>query len=487
MDTGERDLVAKEVVDEIEVDLKQYEDEFFDLVLGVESNGPPAAGWQVALGVSSSDSRLMRTSSVAVGQTLQKLCQRENQIKILDDCGGKDGDIKLVSKVDNGFVGKESSVIDIQLEREKLAKENLVNPALPVGINVVEGVKNLFEAKNQDESTIELNGEEFNLKFSRTNLIDSVTTQDIETTELGSLAAPASTPVQLSEVATIKEDIPQSTINRVNGEVINVVQARLVEDWSDEATAGQAIAAVVDYYAENDYQRTDMLGLEDGAIEAYSEGSSEGFAKSFQELIVALLLAIILTYFVLAVFFGSLTMPLVVLYTIPLTFIGIFPAIAYLSLGEFGFLEIIGMIILVGIVENVAIFLVDSARQYMREGMEEKEAIALASAIRMRPVILTNLTATASLAPLALFSEFYRSLSLVIIFGLLTSGLISLITTPILFIFFHWLSKSYREMHWINRVLFFPLFPFYIIYLGFKGRYKVVKVSSSRGVNLYEN
>jgi HAE1 family hydrophobic/amphiphilic exporter-1 len=183
---------------------------------------------------------------------------------------------------------------------------------------------------------------------------------------------------------------------------------------------------------------------------------------------LALFLAIILTYFVLAIFFNSLGQPLVILFTIPLTFLGVFPALATFTPGEFGFLEIIGLIILVGVVENVAIFLIDAARQRINENAwEEKRAISFAAGLRLRPVILTKITAIASLAPLAFLSEFYRSISLVIIFGLITSGFTSLVTTPILFIFFRWLSRAFQALPWWHKILFFPLMPLYIIGMGF--------------------
>jgi HAE1 family hydrophobic/amphiphilic exporter-1 len=206
--------------------------------------------------------------------------------------------------------------------------------------------------------------------------------------------------------------------------------------------------------------------LPEKSIESYSQGGSASALKSFSELGIALLLAIIFTYIALAVFFNSLTQPLVILYTIPLTFTGIFPALGWIGNGEFGFLEIIGLIILVGVVENVAIFLIDAANQNIQAGMSEKRAIALASGIRFRPVILTKITAIASLAPLAFLSEFYRSISLVIIFGLLASGFVSLITTPILFVFFRWLSRTYIKLSWYNKIFFFPLFPIYIIVMA---------------------
>jgi hydrophobic/amphiphilic exporter-1 (mainly G- bacteria), HAE1 family len=212
------------------------------------------------------------------------------------------------------------------------------------------------------------------------------------------------------------------------------------------------------------------LGLPQKAIESYSQGGSASAVKSFKDLGIALLLAIIFTYIVLAIFFNSLTQPLVILYTIPLTFTGIFPALGWLGNGEFGFLEIIGLIILVGIVENVAIFLIDAANQNLAHGMEEKRAITLASGIRFKPVILTKITAIASLAPLAFLSEFYRSISLVIIFGLLASGFVSLITTPILYIFFRWLSREFLKLRWYNKILFFPFMPIYVIVMAYRDK-----------------
>ncbi|MEK7146542.1 MAG: efflux RND transporter permease subunit [Patescibacteria group bacterium] len=161
---------------------------------------------------------------------------------------------------------------------------------------------------------------------------------------------------------------------------------------------------------------------------------------------MALVLAILLIYIVLAVFFESFLLPFVVLYSIPLTFVGVFPALVLLGGGEFGFLEIIGLIILVGLVGNLAIFMIDLAKQKIAQGMDIKQAISEASAVRFRPVLLTKLTVLASLTPLAILSDQYRSLAIVIIFGLLTSGITSLFTTPVLYIFFQSLSRMAKKL-----------------------------------------
>ncbi len=482
VDSSDRELLASEIVENLQADLVDEKAKFFDLSVDVESNGPPASDYQVSIAVNEQDQNLLKKGSLSVSESLEKVCLRDEEILVIENCGANNDDIKLIEKIDNGYEGQENNLIEVSLDRAKLQTNNLIVPGAPVGFSALQKTTDLFDYKNNQDSVINIDGEDINLKYSKKSTKD-ITTADINNIKLQSLTGQQ---IPIQEVGEILKTEPRSSIQRVNGEVVNVVQARLVADWNDEQTAATVIQKITDYYGENDFNRTTLLGLSKESIGSYSEGSSEGFAKSFQELVTTLLLAIFLTYFVLAIFFGSLTMPLVVLYTIPLTFIGIFPAISHLGLGEFGFLEIIGLIILIGIVENAAIFLVDSSRQYIREGMEEKEAIALASAIRMRPIILTTLTATASLAPLAIFSEFYRSLSLVIIFGLLTSGLISLITTPILFTFFSWLSKSYRSMSILNRVLFFPLLPFYLIYMIIRPNFRIVKVNNKvREVNLY--
>ena len=138
------------------------------------------------------------------------------------------------------------------------------------------------------------------------------------------------------------------------------------------------------------------------------------------------------------IFFKSFVQPLIILFAVPLIFIGVFPALAFFAGGQFGFLETIGILMVIGIAENVGIFLIDYANRKVREGMDKKEAIAIASGIRFRPILLTKITALAGLLPLAVFSPFWRGLSLVVVFGILSSGILSLFTTPVLY---NWLTR----------------------------------------------
>jgi multidrug efflux pump subunit AcrB len=248
------------------------------------------------------------------------------------------------------------------------------------------------------------------------------------------------------------------SIKRLNAETVGVVTARPIDDYNNQGKVALLQTAAIKEFNDNYRSKYNK----ETKVENYAEGDTESITKSFQELGIAFLLAIILTYLVLVLFFNSFTQPLVILFAIPLTFIGIFPALHIFVGGQLGFLEIIGIIILVGLVENVAIFLIDAANQKIKEGWEPKEAISYASAIRFRPILLTKITTLVSTAPLAILSEFYRSISVVIIFGLLTSGILSLFISPILFIYFRFVSHEFRSYPAWGKILFLaglPIFP----------------------------
>jgi HAE1 family hydrophobic/amphiphilic exporter-1 len=373
-----------------------------------------------------------------------------------------------VTKVDDGYSDKTTQVVEILLDRNKLNTQQLTVPGATLGLLTNQVIRQYFQHDQTTPlTTIAINGQDTDVVIE-TTLESPTTIADIE--QLPILATPTGT-IQLKDIATVRATTAPLAIRRVNGQTIGVIQARLADGYNDQATVGQITQTVIDYYHADNNARLKALNLSDDSLETYSEGDSASAARSFQDLFTTLILAIIISYIVLAVFFESFTQPFVILFSIPLSFLGVFPALAIFGTGEFGFLEIIGLIILIGVVENVAIFLIDAARQKMEiDQWEPKRAIAYASGVRLRPVILTKCTALASLAPLAFLSETYRPISLVIMFGLLTSGFTSLFTTPILFIFFRWISGHFNEFTWWNKILFFPLAPFYIIGLAIRDR-----------------
>lgn len=441
----------------------EYGKYFFDFSMGAISNGPPAGGYQVAIGVKTNDLDILEKVAKDVGQTMQNVCKVDSQtIKIDSEC--KDGK-KIVIKIDDGYTDKENKELDLILDRQKLYDNNLAAAQGPVSNIVNQQVSQLFAlAGDRKVGTIKVGNDDVEI------FLDKITSDPGKLDEISSakITTNSGTELQVSSIANIEEKTPKDTISRVKGQTVGAVQARLSDGNTDQGTTGLVTSTILKYYKDNSGTKIKALGLSTDAIEQYSEGSSADFIKSFQELLLALVLAIFITYVVLAMFFGSLTQPLVIIFTIPMAFIGVFPALAAFTVGEFGFLEIIGFIILVGVVENVAIFLIDAANQKIRIGWNEKDAIVHASGIRTRSVLLTKITAIASLAPLAFLSEFYRSISIVIIFGLLASGFISLITTPILFIFFRWSSRTLSRLIWWQKILFFVFYPIAILVVGYQ-------------------
>lgn len=403
------------------------QDKIFDIQIAeLSSAGGGSSSYQVNIAVKSSDLELSRKAAGEVAAVANQVCYLDSKVTITDNCTGT----RIVTKVDDGFTGKENKIIDIVFDRSKIAQFAIANTPATFMLN--QTVKGLYQYSTSKVGTVNVNGENLEIYLDDPdNAPKSIS--ELSNVQVYSLTGQV---YKLSDIATIVPRDSKSNITKLNAEQLSVVQIRLAEGFNDQAISGLVTNAIVNHFSENDYASTKVLGLDEKSIDSYSAGGFASFLKSFSELGITLILAILITYIVLCIFFDSLLIPITILYTIPLTFIGIFPALAHLATGEFGFLEIIGLIILVGIVENVAIFLIDAARAKINEGWDAKSAISFAAGIRFRPVILTTVCAIASLAPLALFSPFYRSLSLVIMFGLATSGVISLITTPLLFIAF---------------------------------------------------
>ena len=441
-------LKATQISDNINKSISDsVKDKFFDISSDVIQTGPPGSNYQVSLSVKTDSLVTLENTSKNIRITLLNICYKNRVVTIDEKC---DGGNKIVTKVDDGYTGKDNKVVEILLDQSKIAQLQLSLPNIPVTAIVNSQIRQLFKADSTNYSSddsvgkVYINGEEINIMLDK-NYANPTTIDQIKNLVIFSPVTGQS--VKLSDIATVKETAAKASIIRIKGETVNTIQARLEKGNDDQGTAALVTTAITDYYTNNNSEKALALGVAKDAIGQFSEGDTAGFVKSFQELISALLLSIILIYIILALFFRSFGQPIVILFAIPLTFIGVFPALSAFTGGQFGFLEIIGLIILTGLVVNVAIFLIDAARQrIIHDGWDDKRAIAYASGLRLRPVLLTKFTAIASLLPLALFSEFYRSIAVVIMFGLLTSGFTSLFTTPILFIFFRSLSRKSRRV-----------------------------------------
>jgi HAE1 family hydrophobic/amphiphilic exporter-1 len=159
--------------------------------------------------------------------------------------------------------------------------------------------------------------------------------------------------------------------------------------------------------------------------------------EAFRNLVFALALAILLVYMVLASQFASLLHPFLIMFSVPLGFIGVIWAL-FLTGNTLSVVSFIGIIMMVGIVVSNAIILVDYINRVRKEeGAELKEAIIRAGRIRLRPILMTTLTTICGLIPMALGigegAEANSSLAIAVIGGLTVSTFLTLVFVPTLY------------------------------------------------------
>lgn len=229
-------------------------------------------------------------------------------------------------------------------------------------------------------------------------------------------------PVTLDAVADIIVDTGPGEIRRVDQERVALVTANLT--YGDLGSAAEEINGVIG-----------TIPMPSG-INVELAGQNREMALSFRSLIFALLLAIFLVYLVMASQFESFLHPFVILFTIPLALIG--AVLGLLVTGStISVVVFIGLILLAGIVVNNAIVLLDLINQLRARGMKKIEAITEGGRSRLRPILMTMLTTTLGLLPLALGvgegAEVRAPMAITVIGGLTISTLLTLIVIPVVY------------------------------------------------------
>jgi HAE1 family hydrophobic/amphiphilic exporter-1 len=163
------------------------------------------------------------------------------------------------------------------------------------------------------------------------------------------------------------------------------------------------------------------------------DGASKDQKEVFAEMGIALISGIALMYFILVMQFNSFTAPLAVMFSLPLSLIGVVLALL-LTGSTLNLMSLIGVIMLMGLVAKNAILLLDAARHLESEGVEREEALMAAGRKRLRPIIMTTFALIAGMLPVAIGigegSEFYRPMAVAIIGGTITSTLLTLLVIP---------------------------------------------------------
>ncbi len=180
------------------------------------------------------------------------------------------------------------------------------------------------------------------------------------------------------------------------------------------------------------------------SIQAAFQGTAQAFQASLANEPMLILAALVVVYIVLGVLYESYVHPITILSTLPSAGVG--AIIALMICGEdLNVIALIGIILLIGIVKKNAIMMIDFALEAQREhGRSAREAIYEACLLRFRPIMMTTMAALLGGLPLALGtgtgSELRRPLGITIVGGLLLSQLLTLYTTPVIFLYFERLS-----------------------------------------------
>ncbi len=229
-------------------------------------------------------------------------------------------------------------------------------------------------------------------------------------------------PVTLDAVADIVVDTGPGEIRRIDQERVALVSANL--NYGDLGTAAEEINSII--------RRIPMPS----GITVNLAGQNREMTMSFRSLQFALLLAVFLVYLVMASQFESFLHPFVILFTIPLALIG--AVLGLLVTGStISVVVFIGLILLAGIVVNNAIVLIDLINQLRASGMEKAMAIVEGCRSRLRPIMMTMLTTTLGLLPLALGlgegAELRSPMAITVIGGLTVSTLLTLVVIPVVY------------------------------------------------------
>ena len=336
--------------------------------------------------------------------------------------------------------------------------EDIVSVAgeLAASISTIEGIVNLesnvaqarpevsIEVDPEKAALIGLNTRQVGLQLSQYLIGQTVTTINVDGDavdvvllgDLGStrgidqvqslvIVGPAGA-VPVEELAELVMKEGPVSISRTDGVRSSTMQADIVADDT------QAVGVLVD-------EKIAALNLPPG-VSVSSGGIFADIEEGFQAIFVTMAVGVVLVYLVMVASLGSLRNPFVIVTTLPLALIGVLVALAITG-RPLGLPAMMGMLLLIGIVVTNAIVLIAFVEQQRAKGMAVRDALLSGARVRLRPILMTALTTSFALLPLAIETGggglISAELATVVIGGLVSSTALTLLVLPIVYLLFN--------------------------------------------------
>ncbi len=335
--------------------------------------------------------------------------------------------IPYVEDVTDDYMDALPSV-RIDIDRQKAAMFDLSTNAIGFAL------KTAYNGLNV--STYREDGEDYDITVKFTEADRNVT----DVLHKIMIPSPVGQLVPLTTLATIRYAGSIGDINRINHERVVTVKAEV-----DEEKVPGSVAKMQAEQLLRDFDLPPGIGMKFTGQHEHEKESKDFLSKAF-------VIAIFLIFLILVTIFNSVAQPLIILTSVVLSLGGVYLGLTVMRYPFGIIMSGVGVISLAGVVVNNAIVLIDYINKLRERGMDLRPAVISAGATRLRPVMLTAITTVLGLIPMATgisinfremavslvseTSQYWKSMSIVVIFGLLLATVLTLVVVPTLYSLF---------------------------------------------------
>jgi multidrug efflux pump subunit AcrB len=382
-------------------DAKQAAKEYKEKILAMVPQGSEVEGMLMAdsmTGASSAD-----FAYVLKGEDLDQLMIAAERVK------AKMHEIPELQEIEDNLSERKQQV-SIKVDQEKARLYGLSSGQITQAVSSWLGKTEVGEMKFD------------NVTFKTQVMVDERYKDTVDKIGQFKLATPLGSMVEVRDIAKVQQVDAPASISREMQEQFVKVTAKI--DSKDKAGVTRKVTETLN-----------AVELPNG-VRSVVQGVNEDIQESFGQMAIAMLAAVMIVYLIMVITFGNASAPFVILFSLPLAAIGGFLGL-FVTGESINITSLIGFLMLIGVVVTNAIVLVDRVQQLREDGQSVRDALVEASMNRLRPIIMTAGATVFTLLPLAIgLSEgtlISRGLAVVVIGGLTTSTVLTLVVVPVVY------------------------------------------------------